>query len=80
MKLILNQSEFEHDVERSQYNNNYYKHKKLGYVIYENCQEDYNYQEFYLIQDDGQEIFLGSSQDGFGRADIVTIDFKVLYT
>lgn len=80
MNLIFNQSEFEHQVERSNYNSNYYKHKKLEYVVHEICHEDYDFQEFYLIEEDGQKIFLGCSQNGFGDGDNVSIDFKVFYT
>lgn len=81
-KLILNQSEFKHDVVRSNYNSNFYNHKKLGYTIHEICHEDYNFQEFYFIDDadEGQKIFLGCSTDGFGDGDNVSIDFKVFYT
>lgn len=35
MNLILNQSEFEHVSEESVYNNNYFRHKKLHYIIHE---------------------------------------------
>ena len=79
MKLTLKQDEFEHDVELSKYNNNYYRHKKELYVIFEQCHEDFNYNSFYLFENT-QMIFLGCSQEGFGHGDVVNIDFRIEYT
>lgn len=80
MKLILQQDEFEHVASLSTYNNNYYRHKQLEYLILEECHEDYNYQSFYLIEFDHQQIFLGCSQEGFGHGEYINIDFKKEYT
>jgi len=79
MNLIFNQSEFEQRTEISVYNNNYYRHKKLGYVIYEICHEDENYYEFFLLED-GKNIFIGCSMKGFDGEEYVTIEFKEAYT
>lgn len=82
MKLILKQDEFEHLPEQSVYNNNYYKHKKLDYIIYEDCHEDYNCCSFYLVENNSK-IFIGCAQHGFGFAnsnDEIEIDFKTQYT
>ncbi len=79
MDLILNGVEFEHQPSISAYNDNFYKHKKNGYVIREICYEDYNYYEFY-IQNGRDECFLGSSQNGIPKEGSVTIDFRQVYT
>lgn len=80
MKLILNKSEFEYIPKGSVYNNNYYQHKKLGYCIYERCDEDYNTYSFYLIENE-EMIFLGCSQNGFDKNEgNIEIDFKTQYT
>ena len=83
MNLIFNQSEFEHKSEISVYNNNYYRHKKLNYVIYEVCNElpneDENYYKYFLIENE-KSIFIGCSMNGFNGEEYVTIEFKEHYT
>lgn len=78
MDLLIDASEFEHIKEMSVYNNNYYRHKKNGYVIYEKCHEDFNYYDFYLIEN-RKNIFLGRSQNGFDNEKHITIEFKTEY-
>jgi len=80
MKLILNKSEFEHIPKGSVYNNNYYQHLKLGYVIQEQCHEDYGTYDFFLIENE-ERIFLGAANSGFDCFPTnIEIDFKTEYT
>lgn len=78
MNLIIDTSEFEHIKEMSEYNNNYYKHKKNSFVILEECNEDANYYDFYLFENQ-QKIFLGSSKKYFDDEQYITIEFKTYY-
>ncbi len=75
----LIKSEFEHRPEISVYNNNYYRHKEFGYIIYELCHEDENYYEYFLLQD-GKNIFIGSSITGFNGKEDISLNFKEDYT
>ncbi len=76
MELILRQSEFEHLPDKSVYNNNFYKHSQLGYII----KEEYNYYEFYLVEN-RNIIFIGCSSDGFNKnTEYLKINFKEQYT
>lgn len=80
MKLTIKQNEFEHIPEESSYNNNYYRHKENGVILFEECHEDYDYQSFYFLEN-GQKIFLGDSQDGFSINDeYIVIEFKKEFT
>lgn len=78
MTLTLKYDEFEH-LDISIYNNNQYKHKQFGYVILEVCHEDFDYQSFFLLEDE-QRIFLGDSNDSFTDEGFIEIDFKKEYT
>lgn len=82
-KILLVSGEFEHIQDGSYYNHNYYRHKNNDkFVIYEVCNEEYNYYEFYSIEQE-EKIFLGSSSCGLSMNNpehAVEIDFKVLYT
>lgn len=79
MKLILKEDEFTQDAAKSVYNNNYYKHDRLGYTIREVCNEECNIYVFYLIEDE-REIYLGYSYDGFVGLEFIEINFKNPYT
>lgn len=78
MELILKPSDFSHLSAISSYNNNYYKHKKIGYVIFEKCNEEYNFYEFYLVEND-HNIFMGGSSKGFNDT-IISMEFKQQWT
>lgn len=78
MKITLKKSDFEHLPEKSKYNFNTYKHKELNYEIYEECDENYNSFDFYLIEE-GRQIFLGSGYDSLDenyKDDIAEIEFE----
>lgn len=59
MLLIINLEEFIHLTEQSCYNNNYYKHKITGTIIYEHCDEFYNICEYYDETDPNNKYYLG---------------------
>jgi len=82
--LILKPKEFEHLKEKSSYNYNFYQHKELKYIILENCHEDYNFNEYSLVEQD-KKTFLGCSQsiggDDLGStSEEIHIDFMLFYT
>lgn len=82
MKIILKQTDFKHLTELSKYNNNFYEHKELKYIVFELCHEDYNYYSFFLMEM-GLKIFIGDSMDGFSLPidkDEIEIDFKKPHT
>jgi hypothetical protein len=76
MKLTITQAEFEHQKDDSVYNHNYYKHKKLGYTLLEECHEDENYYDYLLVEGD-KEIFIGHSlKCAFEGGEDIAIEFK----
>lgn len=80
MNLILNQNEFDHLKEVSLYNFNQYKHREHGYIILEECDENYDTYSFFLLEN-GNKIFLGDSDGGFAHGETtIKIDFKKQYT
>lgn len=79
MKLVLKGSDFDHLKDRSDYKNNYYKHRQFEYIVLEKCDEVSNSYEFYLIENEW-EIFIGCSMEEISEKGITTIDFKLLYT
>jgi len=82
MTLTLNPNEFIQLFDISVYNNNFYRHQYLGYVINEVCHEDHGFYEYFLLED-GKGIFLGCSDDSSGNFGMITpfeIDFRTYYT
>ena len=79
MTLTFNKSEFEHITHLSFYNNNFYKHKKLDYVIYEVCYEDENYCELFLVGD-SIDIFIGCYDTHDMNKEDIKIEFKKFFT
>lgn len=84
MKLILQGKDFDHICDVSCYNNNYYKHKETGIIIFEECDEFYNTNKYTDVTDPNNEYFLGFSSclDGRGLShdENVEIEFKVYWT
>jgi hypothetical protein len=82
MKLAFKSSEFIHIKERSEYNHNYYQYvgnANHKFILYEICHEDYNFQEYWLLEG-GTRIFIGCSTDFIYENSIVNIDFREYYT
>ena len=59
--IQLDGSQYIHLPERSRYNNNYYRHRETGEIIYEKCEEFYGTYAFYRCTPT-EEIFLGRSE------------------
>ncbi|MFA5154546.1 MAG: hypothetical protein WC554_18525 [Clostridia bacterium] len=83
MKLVIKSSEFVHLKDRSEYNHNYYQYTGEAnnkFIIYEICHEDYDFCEYWII-DNETKMFLGCSQfDHIHDNAIVNIDFREYYT
>lgn len=83
MKLILDGKDFEHITEISCYNNNYYKHKGKGIVIFEKCDELYATNTYTDVTDPQNHYFLGCSScsngEGLDHDKLVEIEFKDVY-
>lgn len=79
-KLILRPMEFSRMVDKSVYNNNYYKHRKYEYVVLDKCDHDGDHY-LYLIENN-MEIFMGCcQQQGLDSPnDTINVDFKYYYT
>lgn len=77
MKIIINPKEFTHLEDKSHYNHNYYIDKN-GLEILEICHEDYDFQEYRLIEGEKWSL-LGCSYDSMQKIQ-VEIDFKQFYT
>lgn len=82
MKLKLNSKDFTHICDKSVYNYNFYIYKKSTFhptVVLEICHEDYDYFEFWVVNDKFEKCeFLGCSEEGL--KDDCEIDFKQQYT
>lgn len=78
MELVLNPDTFKKLKDNSLYNHNYYEGKYQ--TILEVCKEDYNFNEFYLVREGEENLFLGCSSDSLGSSGIVIIDFLEYYT
>lgn len=80
MKITFKKSDFIHLPQKSGYHNNFYQHKELMYEIYEECDENYESFDFYLIEQ-GLKIYLGSNYDSLDKnykddAEEIEIEFK----
>ena len=62
MKITFKKSDYVHLPEKSQYNHNYYQHKQLKFEIYEECDENYESFDFYLVEN-GKNVYLGHDYD-----------------
>ena len=82
MKLILESKDYELIEDRSSYNHNYYRFTGRLHlfptVILEICHEDEGYYEFHLIHE-GERVFLGCSEHGFGDYDQLSIEFRIYH-
>ena len=78
MILTIESGNYEYLKDKSTYNHNYYKVKKGKAEIYEICHEDYDFYEYYLIENE-QTIFLGCSNDCM-QDTVVEIDFRLFYS
>lgn len=83
MKLILNGQDFIHLPDQSCYNNNYYKHKETGIIIFEHCDELYGVNTYTDVTDPNSQYFLGCSScangEGIGCDEKVEVEFKINY-
>jgi len=60
--LTLIKKEFVHAKDKSSYNNNYYKNTKRNYEIFEECDEQYETYNFYLVRGESR-IYLGYADE-----------------
>lgn len=83
MKLILDGKDFDHMPDISCYNNNYYKHKETGIMIFEHCDEQYEVNTYTDVTDPKNQYFLGCSScfngEGLEHNERVDIEFKINY-
>lgn len=75
MKIKINIKEMKHLKEKSFYNNNYYKYGNMGVELLQHCSEEYETNDYYLINGDNK-VFLGSSEE----YDEEEIEFMTMYT
>lgn len=84
MKLILDPKEFEHLPDISFYNNNYYKNRETGTIVFEKCDECYETNYYTDVTDNKNEYFLGSCScsngEGLDYNSPLEIEFKIKYT
>lgn len=84
MKLILDGKDFEHITEISCYNNNYFKHRETGIVIYEHCDENYQINEYADVTNTEKTYFLGccpcSNGESLSYDEEIEVEFKIQYT
>lgn len=85
MKLNLKSDDFVHLKGLSSYNENYYRNKKNNNIlIKELCYEDYDFNSYYLVDENLKETFLlgccyCNNAEGLDKGEI-ELDFMEFYT
>lgn len=77
MILEIDLSRMKHLKDKSCYNRNYYSYGNTNVELLQICLEDYNQCDYFLINSDGHQVFLGSSDS---NCDDESIEFMYRYT
>ena len=82
MQLTLKPKEFKHQPDKSEYNHNLYSiiyvDNEYATDILEVCHEDWDFYEYFLVENNSK-TFLGCSQNSLGGVCDVVIDFRKYY-